>query len=118
MPDPTQPLLPPLLKTVLDGLIMLRLFEHRDPLVLADRTASLAPHLADRIAEYGDRITAPGNFTDPDDRMVRSRLLAAMATCIAIGATQTGGIAWAGCHWCTNSHPNCPANKPNVRTAS
>jgi hypothetical protein len=101
------PLLPPLLATVLDGLVALRLLEHRDPAVLADRTAAVAPHLADQIAGYGDRITALGNFLDPEDRRDRSRVLAAMATCLAVGAAQPGGITWAGRHWCTADHLDC-----------
>lgn len=109
----TEPMLDPLLKTVLDGLIALRLIEHRDPALLAERTADLAPRLGDQIAEYGDRITAPGNFTDPDDRLVRSRLLAAMSTCIALGAAQPGGITWAGHHWCITQHVNC-VNAPRA----
>lgn len=64
--------------------------------------------LADAITEAGDRLTAPGNFQNQTDRHARGQLLAAMATCLALGAEQPGGITWAGAHWCTAPHPDCP----------
>lgn len=91
---------------ILNGLVALRLAEFTQPEAHA-AAAARAAETADVIAEYGDRITAPGNFTDPADRRDRGRAFAAMATAIALGAHQPGGITWAGHHWCTTPHVNC-----------
>lgn len=98
---------------LLDGLVPLHLMRLDRPgeLARAHAEATAKDGLADVIAEAGDRLTAPGNFRDPEDRRKRGRLLGAMATCLAIGARQPGGITWAGHHWCTARHDGCP----NVR---
>lgn len=95
---------------VLDGLVSLHLMRLGQPgeLARAHAEATAQDGLADVIAEAGDRLTAPGNFRDPEDRRTRGRLLTAMATCLAIGAMQPGGITWAGHHWCTAPHDECP----------
>lgn len=101
---------------VLDGLVPLHLIRLDRPgeLARAHAEATAEDGLADVIAEAGDRLTAPGNFRDPEDRRIRSRLLSAMATCLAIGARQPGGITWAGHHWCTAPHDDCPNARPVV----
>lgn len=95
------------LLTVLDGLVPLHIARLGRPDEM-NRTHEEAQDLADRIAEAGDRLTAPGNFRNPEDRQTRSRLLSAMATCLALGAHQPGGITWTGAHWCAAPHPDCP----------
>lgn len=107
------PLLPPLLMTMLDGLIPLHLMRLSD-LSEGDRRR-LAERYADDLAAGADRLTAPGNF---DDRAERSEALTALAGGLAIGAMQPGGVTWAGRHWCTKPHPDCPVNKVNERKAS
>jgi hypothetical protein len=101
---------------ILDGLVPLHLMRLDRPGELARTHAEATAQdgLADRIAEAGDRLTAPGNFRDPEDRRIRGRLLGAMATCLALGAHQPGGITWAGRHWCTAPHTNCPKTRPAV----
>lgn len=98
---------------VLNGLVPLHLMrlDRPDELARVYTQACAEDGLADVIAEAGDRLTAPGNFRDPEDRIKRGRLLSAMATCLAIGARQPEGITWAGQHWCAARHDGCP----NVR---
>lgn len=95
---------------VLDGLVPLRLMRLNRPgeLACAHAAAGAEGGLADVISEAGDRLTAPGNFRDPEDRRTRSKVLNAMAACLALGARQEGGITWAGRHWCTAVHADCP----------
>jgi len=100
---------------ILDGLVPLHLMQLNRPGEL-HRAHAEAGDLADRISEAGDRLTAPGNFRNPDDRRERSRVLNAMAVCLALGARQPGGITWAGAHWCTNPHPECPNAKAGAAT--
>lgn len=95
------------LLVVLDGLVPLHIARLTQPDEMV-RAHEEAGDLADRVSEAGDRLTAPGNFRSPDDRQTRGRLLAAMATCLAIGAHEPGGITWAGAHWCAAPHPDCP----------
>lgn len=101
---------------VLDGLVPLHLMRLGQPgeLARAHAEATAQGGLADVIAEAGDRLTAPGNFRDPEDRRTRGRLLTAMATCLAIGARQPDGITWAGHHWCAAPHDACPNARPVV----
>lgn len=106
-------LLPPMLKTVLDGLIPLHLM--RLAVLSEGDRKRLAEQHADALAAGADRLTAPGNFTD---RRERAQALTALAGGIAIGATQPGGITWAGHHWCTTPHPDCPVNTVNERQAA
>jgi hypothetical protein len=108
-----RPLIPPLLMTVLDGLIPLHLMRLAQ-LSEGDRSR-LAERYADALAAGADRLTAPGNF---DDRAERSEALTALAGALAIGAMQPGGVTWAGRHWCTKPHPNCPANTVDGRSAT
>lgn len=96
---------PPLLHTVLDGLIALSLAEVAA--LSRDDRQRLACQSADELAAGADRLTAPGNF---DDRRERSRALTALARGIAIGAHQPGDVTWAGRHWCTAPHLDCPVN--------
>ncbi|MFF5670290.1 hypothetical protein [Streptomyces hygroscopicus] len=99
---------PPPLLALLDGLVALVLARFaKHP---AERARALAEtdNLADAIAETGDRLTASGNFRTPADRHARGQLLAAMATCLALGAEQPSGITWSGAHWCTAHHSDCP----------
>lgn len=103
--------LPPGLRLVLDGLIPLHLMRLA-ALSEGDRKR-LAERYADGLATGADRLTAPGNFTD---RKERAQALTALAGGIAIGATQPGGITWAGRHWCTKPHPDCPMNSVNEET--
>jgi hypothetical protein len=100
----------------LDGLVPLHLMRLDQPGELARTYAAATAKdgLADVIAEAGDRLTAPGNFRDPEDRRTRGRLLTAMATCLALGARQPGGITWSGHHWCTALHADCPNARPAV----
>lgn len=100
----TQP--DPLLLEVLQGLVPLHIAQQATTPQHDQATAALRH--ADTIAAYGDRLTAPGNFQDPDDRRARGRLLTAMAAALAHGAAQPGGITWCGAHWCTSPHPACP----------
>lgn len=51
---------------------------------------------------------AAGNFRSTADRQTRSEVLTAMATCLALGALQPGGVTWSGRHWCTAPHADCP----------
>lgn len=101
---------------LLDGLVPLHLMRLNQPgeLARAHAATTLEGGLADVIAEAGDRLTAPGNFRDPEDRRTRGRLLTAMATCLALGARQPGGITWAGHHWCVAPHADCPNTRPAV----
>lgn len=105
--------LPSMLKLALDGLIPLHLMRLAD-LSEGDRRR-LAEQYADGLATGADRLTAPGNFTD---RHERGQALNALAGGLAIGATQPGGITWAGHHWCTTPHPGCPVNTVNERSAA
>lgn len=98
----TGPCLPPMLITVLEGLIAVQAARIAD-LSEGDRKR-LAEQYADALATGADRLTAPGNF---DDRRERSQALTALAGGIAIGAMQPGGVTWAGRHWCTRPHVNC-----------
>jgi hypothetical protein len=108
----TAPGIPPLLSTVLEGLIPLHLVQLAE---LSDRARQrLAVQYADELAAGADRLTAPGNFAD---RAERSRALTALAGAIAIGATQPGGVTWAGRHWCTQPHAGCPVNPVNASAA-
>lgn len=105
MSDASAPLL---LLDVLGGLVplhLLRLQHHPGELA---RARSECGTLADTIAEHGDRLTNHGSFRDRDHRAERSQLLNAMATALALGAIQDGGVTWAGRHWCTQPHPACP----------
>lgn len=97
---------PPMLLTVLNGLIPLHLARLAS-LSEGDRKR-LAERYADELAAGADRLTAPGNFTD---RRERARALTALAGGLAIGAMQPGGVTWAGRHWCARPHPDCPVNK-------
>lgn len=101
---------------ILDGLVPLHLMRLDRPGEMARTHAAATTEggLADVIAEAGDRLTAPGNFRDPEDRTKRGRLLTAMATCLALGARQEGGITWAGHHWCAAPHADCPNARPEV----
>ncbi|MFF4479486.1 hypothetical protein ACFY1A_21040 [Streptomyces sp. NPDC001520] len=99
---------PPSLLALLDGLVALVLVRFAKHPAERERALAETDNLADAIAETGDRLTASGNFRTPADRRARGELLAAMATCLALGAEQPGGITWAGAHWCTAPHPNCP----------
>lgn len=98
----TAPCLPPMLWTVLDGLIAVQAARIAE-LSEGDRRR-LAEQYADALATGADRLTAPGNFTD---RRERAAALTALAGAIAIGAGQPGGITWAEHHWCTRPHVNC-----------
>ena len=104
--------------TVLGGLVPLHLMRLTRPgeLSRAQSEAAADGGLADTIAEAGDRLTAPGNFRKPADREARCQVLNAMATCLALGALQPGGVTWCGAHWCTAQHPDCP-NKPTEAAA-
>lgn len=94
--------IPPLLMTVLDGLIPVQ--AARIAALSDGDRRRLAEQYADALATGADRLTAPGNF---DDRQERAQALTALAGAIAIGASQPGGISWAGRHWCTRPHVNC-----------
>lgn len=97
-----------ILLDVLGGLVPLHLMRlQRHPGEMS-RAHSEAADLADAIAEHGDRLTNAGSFRDPAHRAERARVLSAMATCIALGAMQDGGVTWAGAHWCVQAHPACP----------
>lgn len=102
--------LPPLLADILHGLV---------PVHIARLTAAsghdrhvLAERYADGIATGADRLTAPGNFAD---RRERSEALTALAGGLALGAMQTGGVTFAGHHWCTTRHPDCPTTLTETR---
>ncbi|MFI9079152.1 hypothetical protein ACIGW8_22225 [Streptomyces sioyaensis] len=99
---------PPPLLILLDGLIALQRAGFAAHPGKRDRAFVEAGDLADTITEAGDRLTASGNFTAPADRQTRGELLTVMATCLALGAEQPGGIDWGGAHWCTAPHPDCP----------
>lgn len=99
------------LLTILDGLVPLHLMRLARPGEY-QRALAEAGDLADAIAEAGDRLTAPANFRAPSDRRTRGELLNTMATCLALGARQPGGIVWAGRHWCIAAHEDCP-NRPH-----
>lgn len=107
------PLLPPMLLTVLNGLIPLHLARLAG-LSEGDRRR-LAEQYADGLATGADRLVMPGNFTD---RRERSQALTALAGGLAIGAMQPGGITWAGRHWCVTPHPGCPVNTVNEEVAA
>jgi len=98
----------PMTLEILTGLVplhILRLMHHPGELTRAQCESG---ELADTIAEYGDRLTNPGSFSDRGHRAERSRLLNAIATGLALGALKPGGITWAGLHWCTETHTACP----------
>ncbi|MFF9787118.1 hypothetical protein [Streptomyces nigrescens] len=95
------------LRTLLEGLVPLHMMRLNRPGELS-RAHQEAEGLGDVIAETGDRLTASGNFRSPSDRAARRQVLNAIATCLALGAHQPGGVTWAGAHWCTAPHPNCP----------
>lgn len=92
----------------LDGLVPLYLLRFQaQPLELA-RAHAEADATAGVLAEQGDRLTAPGNFVGADERAKRGQALSAIARALALGALQDGGVTWAGRHWCTAVHPDCP----------
>lgn len=95
------------LRTVLEGLVPLHMMRLNRPGEMS-RARAEAQDLGDVIAEAGDRLTASGNFRSPSDRATRSQVLNAMATCLALGAHQPGGVTWVGAHWCTAPHNECP----------
>lgn len=99
---------PPSLLLILNGLVPLHLARFATHPGERTRAHVEAGDLADTIAAAGDRLTAPGNFQDKADRHTRGELLTAIATCLALGAEQPGGISWGGAHWCTAPHPGCP----------
>lgn len=94
--------IPSMLLTAIEGLIPLH-FARLAALSEGDRKR-MAEQYADQLATGADRLTAPGNF---EDRRERSQAITALAGAIAVGATQPGGVTWAGRHWCTNPHVNC-----------
>lgn len=96
------------LMSILDGLLAVNLLRFRaQPLELA-RARAEADATADVLAEQGDRLTAPGNFSGAEERAKRGQALSAIARALALGALQDGGVTWAGRHWCTTTHPDCP----------
>lgn len=105
MTSPTSPLL-----TVLDGLVPLHIMRLTRPGELS-RAHAEAQDLGDLLTEGGDRLTNPAAFRAAADRHTRGQLLSAMATCLALGARQDGGITWSGRHWCTTQHPDCPSTR-------
>ncbi len=83
----------------LRDLVLLRLLTfHRSDHALYEARRT-APDLADLIAGGGDHLTAPGNFTHPEDIKLRKDVLNAVATTLALGALQPGGVEFAGLHW-------------------
>ncbi|WP_445520496.1 hypothetical protein [Streptomyces sp. NEAU-174] len=98
------------LMMVLTGLVAVRILALARPGEMARAHAEAAADggLVDIISETGDRLTAPGNFRGPCERKTRAEVLNAMAACLALGAHQPGGVTWAGHHWCTAPHDNCP----------
>lgn len=96
------------LRVVLQGLVPLRILALSQPGEL-DRARAQAGDLADVIACGGDRLVAPGNFRGAEERKARRQVLNAVATCLAVGAHDPGGVTWAGLHWCTGPHEGCPA---------
>lgn len=91
-----------LLLDILGGLVPLHLMRLQHHPGEMQRAYAEAGDLADAIAEHGDRLTNSGSFRDPAHRAERARVLSAMATCLALGAMQPGGVTWAGRHWCTD----------------
>lgn len=99
--------LPPLLADLLHGLVPVHLAHLA---VCSDHDRHVfAERYADGIASGADRLTAPGNF---QDRAERSEALTALAGGLALGAQQLGGVTFAGHHWCTAPHPDCPTTRP------
>ncbi|MEU9793803.1 hypothetical protein AB0E27_24780 [Streptomyces sparsogenes] len=99
---------PPSLLLVLDGLVHLHLARFAAHPTERARVLAETDNLADRTTETGDRLAAPGNFRNDSDQHARGQVLTAMATCLALGAEQPGGVSWSGAHWCTAPHPDCP----------
>jgi hypothetical protein len=96
----------------LEGLVPLYLIRFEaQPLELA-RAFAESDSAADILAESGDRLTAPGNFTGAEERDRRGEALSATARALALGALQPGGVTWSGRHWCTQPHPDCPNRNP------
>lgn len=92
---------------ILDGLVPLRLMKLSNPAAAA-RARDNAEPLSWTIAESGDRLTAPGNFKHPSAHSERAQVLNAMATGLALGALEYGGVTFLDRHWCTAEHPDCP----------
>jgi hypothetical protein len=104
----TLPTDPDALLDTLDGLVPLHLMRFRtQPLELA-RAYEESGNLADTISESGDRLTNASTFRSATDRVLRGDVLNAMATALALGALNEGGVTWAGRHWCTEAHADCP----------
>lgn len=99
----TDTALPPLLVTVLTGLVPLHIARHAT--LSEDDQHALAERAADGIAAGADRLVAPGNFEDHHER---AAALNALAAGLAALAHHNGGVTWCGLHWCTAPHPDCP----------
>lgn len=92
----------------IDGLVPLWLMRFEaQPLELA-RAYADSDSTVDVLAEQGDRLTAPGNFTGVEERVKRAQALSATARALALGALQPGGVTWRGMHWCAALHADCP----------
>jgi hypothetical protein len=100
---------PSSLLLILDGLVAVRLVRFATHPRAREDAIARRDESGDVIAEAGDRLTAPGNFQDAADRRTRSDLLNAMASALALGAEEPGGVTWCGAHWCTAPHPGCPS---------
>lgn len=98
------------LRTVLEGLVPLHILTLSRPGAL-DRARAQAGDLADVVACGGDRLVAPGNFRGAEERKARGEALNAVATCLAVGAHNPGGVTWAGLHWCVAPHERCPGGE-------
>ena len=92
---------------ILDGLVPLHLMKLSGPAAAA-RAREKAEPLSWTIAESGDRLTAAGNFKHSSARSERAQVLNAMATGLALGALEHGGVNFLDRHWCTTEHPDCP----------
>lgn len=71
-----------------------------------ERIRRWAQEAADIVAQHGDKLM----FRDRHSRrgIGTAGVFDALARGLAAGAWVPGGVTWAGLHWCTQPHDQCP----------
>lgn len=74
-----------------------------------DQRQRAAEEAAEIIATHGDDLQFGGRHC--------AEAFNALARGLALGAAAPGGITFAGLHWCTTPHPECPHATPATSKA-
>jgi hypothetical protein len=91
---------------LLDGLVPLAALEvaRWSPV----RQEAEAARAGDLIASSADDLGAVGDHREKRNSR-QGAVLAALARGIALGSLRPGGVTFAGRHWCTAPHEDCPS---------